>query len=228
MIVKMNGKTFDVVPEPADYWGWVSNGSGREHWEMMDRFLRPEHTFVDIGAWIGSYSLYASTIAKRVAAFEPDPIAFAILEKNIAGWNIAVHNAAVTLRGGLITLGSAVLGASTTRQNLSAGGTIGEATVTFDAPSVSLHTIGLALDPMFIKMDVEGGEEELLQDFEFFEQHRPIVMLELHPFWWKDPAKMQDTLLRLISLYPNSVRADGFAGQKFNPSEPWPREVILA
>lgn len=227
MIVKMNGKTFDVAPEPADYWGWVSNGSGREHWEMMDRFLRPEHTFVDVGAWIGSYSLYAASITKRVIAFEPDPVAFEILEKNTAGCPIIAHNLAVTAHGGSVTLGSAVLGASTTRQNLSAGSSIGEATITFDAPSTTLRKLDLP-DPLFIKMDVEGGEEELLQDFEFFEKRRPIVMLELHPFWWKDSEKMQETLLRLIPLYPNFVRADGLAGQKFNPLETWPREVVLA
>ena len=39
--------------------------------------------FIDIGAWIGPYTLVAAKLGMRVFAFEPDKIAFEVLKKNI-------------------------------------------------------------------------------------------------------------------------------------------------
>ena len=48
-------------------------------------FLRPGDLFVDIGANIGSYTVLASGVRKaRTMAFEPDPLTFEALSRNIA------------------------------------------------------------------------------------------------------------------------------------------------
>ena len=62
MNVSINGKPFTVADEPADFWGWVTEGRYNAEWAILDRFVKPEHTFVDLGAWVGSHSLYASRI----------------------------------------------------------------------------------------------------------------------------------------------------------------------
>jgi FkbM family methyltransferase len=43
---------------------------------------RPEDTIVDIGAGIGEFTLWCADAGAAVVAFEPDPLAFACLEKN--------------------------------------------------------------------------------------------------------------------------------------------------
>src|SRR6185503_18421711 len=82
MEVTIYGRPFTVADEPADFWGWVTRGNYNREWQALEDHLRPDHTFVDLGAWVGSHSLFASTIAKRVLAVEPDPVAFDILTKN--------------------------------------------------------------------------------------------------------------------------------------------------
>jgi FkbM family methyltransferase len=194
----INGRSFEVAAEPADFWGWVKEGRYDREWNTLSAYLRPEHTFLDLGAWIGSHSIYAATIAKRVVAFEPDPIAHAILIRNAAlsPYRFEVSPVAIAGHEGFVRLGSGLLGASTTRRNPAAGGGIGEwqPGQELDAPCATLRAVAEDLrfeDPLFIKMDVEGSEEEILEDVEFFKERKPILYLETHPFWWKDEPAMR-------------------------------------
>lgn len=189
MQVKINGKSFEVAGEPKDYWGWVADGRFDHEWKTYDAHLKPEHTFIDLGAWVGSHSLYASTIAKEVMAFEPDPVAFEILRENMGHAGFVLVPKAVGIDGE-VTLGSGMLGASTTRRNLAAGGGIGEATETCTAHSITLRKLCENIpDPLFIKIDVEGSEEEILKDRAFFKERKPTVFIELHPFWWANESE---------------------------------------
>jgi FkbM family methyltransferase len=46
--------------------------------------LRPGDLFLDVGANIGSYSIWAAELGAKVIALEPAPDTFALLEENIA------------------------------------------------------------------------------------------------------------------------------------------------
>src|SRR5438552_12585490 len=206
--VSIYGKRFQVEEEPSDFWGWVGDGRYNSEWAILDKFVRPEHTFIDLGAWVGSHSLYASTISKWVISVEPDPIAFDILKGNIVanGYTGTPVRVAITGHQGKITLGSGLLGASTTRANSHEGAGIGPWVEgqTFEAPCTTLRDFVQAIsDPMFIKMDVEGSEEQILQDTEFFAEHKPTMYLELHPFWWKNEQAGWDSVRRVAGLYKN-------------------------
>lgn len=201
----INGRSFEVGPEPADFWGWVKDGRYDREWKLLDAYLTPKHTFLDLGAWIGSHSLYASTIAKRVIAIEPDPVACEILFSNVddAPCPVEVYRVAITGHEGAVTLGSGLLGASTTRKNAEAGGGIGAWAPgqTFEVNSTTLRAFvdkHKLEDPLFIKMDVEGSEEDILADVEFFKERKPILYLETHPFWWGDELRTRD-LIRQVS-----------------------------
>jgi FkbM family methyltransferase len=204
--IEIYGKTFTVADEPADFWSWVKQGNYNHEWVILEKLLRPEHNFIDLGAWVGSHSLYASTITKHVIAVEPDPVAFDILRANIVanGYKGTPVRVAITGYEGTITLGSGLLGASTTRVNRNAGGGIGawERGEQFDIKCTTLRDFVKPLaDPMFIKMDVEGSEEEILQDIEFFAEHKPDLYLETHPFWWKDEAAVWENIRKIAALY---------------------------
>lgn len=209
--VTINGKPFRVADEPADFWGWVAKGNYDCEWAIIDKFVRPEHTFIDLGAWVGSHSLYASTIAKRVLAVEPDPVAFKILAENAANnsdGNIYWLRTAISNHHGVITLGSGLLGASTTRVNSHEGAGIGawQEGQTFGIECITLRKLVQDFyveDPLFIKMDVEGSEEQILQDIDFFAEHKPTMYLELHPFWWKNEQAGWDSVRKVAGLYKN-------------------------
>jgi FkbM family methyltransferase len=210
MIVKMLGEEFEVADQPADYWGWVSEGRYDHEWKVYAEHLKPEHTFVDLGAWVGAHSLYASRITTNVIAVEPDPVAWEILKENLKNTPAKLLKVAVSKKyGGIITLGSGVLGASTTRKNYRTND--GWASIdTFDAPTVDLRTLVATLpDPLFIKMDVEGSEEDILADIDFFKERKPALLIELHPFWWNNESAGNAKLNKLRGVYPTCIEIRG-------------------
>lgn len=204
MEATIHGKKFDVAPEPADYWKWIGEGRYDHEWKIYDEHLKPEHTFVDLGAWVGAHSLYASTIAKKVIAVEPDPVAFELLTRNVMPLRIPICLAAVTGYEGELKIGSGWLGASTTRANPNAGGGIGawdeNHTCTVPCTTISKFCDNL-LDPLFIKMDVEGSEEQIIEDVDFFAERKPTLLIELHPFWWVNPDEARINFERVKDLY---------------------------
>lgn len=208
MKVTIDDKQFEVAAEPADFWRWVAEGRYNAEWAILKGLLRPEHTFIDLGAWVGSHSLYASTIAKCVVAVEPDPVAHAILLQNLEALpGTHVHRIAITGHEGTVTLGSAFLGASTTRTNHDAGGGIGawEDGHQFEIPCQTLRSFFKSEGPAFIKIDVEGSEESILQDIEFFAEHKPTVYLECHPFWWKNEQATWECIRKIGKLYKQTL-----------------------
>lgn len=206
MKVNIKGKVFEVASEPADYWGWITEGRYNREFEVYDRYLKPEHTFVDLGAWVGGHSLYGSSIVKRVVAVEPDPVAYDILKLNAKDANI-VH-LAVSDVPGVVKLGSGFLGASTTRFNPNAGSGIGpwEAGHDFEIEAITLRELVKDLpDPLFIKIDVEGAEERIFKDVALFAERAPVVLVELHPWWWENPTQAQIDFQTVRSLYDNPI-----------------------
>ncbi|MBX4191400.1 MAG: FkbM family methyltransferase [Candidatus Doudnabacteria bacterium] len=67
--------------------------------KLFLQLLRPEMTVVDVGANIGYYTLLAAQKVKSVIAFEPDPINFQFLTKNIQQnncTNVISHKLAIS------------------------------------------------------------------------------------------------------------------------------------
>jgi hypothetical protein len=56
--------------------------------------------------------------------------------------------------------------------------------------------------PLFIKMDVEGAEELILES-SFFELYRPTLYLGVHWPLYKNPQRVEARLNELRSLYAN-------------------------
>ncbi len=220
MKVHYAGHEFEVAPEPADYWQWVREGRYDAEWQTLLTHMRPEQTFVDLGAWVGSHSMLASTICRLVIAVEPDPVAYEILLANTwpcqlwppllgqqpcAARNPKIEPYRLAVgKSGAVKLGSGLLGASTTRENPSAGGGIGawEEGQTFEARSVALRDLVGPLDmPLFIKIDIEGSEEHVVKDLDFFREYKPAVYIELHPWWWANPKETWECMYKLGEIY---------------------------
>jgi FkbM family methyltransferase len=224
--VKYGGHEFTVEPEPADFWGWVEEGRYDTEWRALQAHLRPEHTFLDLGAWVGSHSLLASKICKRVIAVEPDPEAYNIAVGNMAqnGHYFLVVPAAISDKSGTIELGSGCLGASTTRANPAEGGGIGRSEVFTTAISMTLPQLlekTHAEAPLFVKADVEGSEEQIIGDLVTL---RPdSIYMELHPWWWADEPAMWRQISDLAALYKTVLNRHGDAVNL--PTRP--REIIF-
>jgi FkbM family methyltransferase len=176
---------FGVSRGPHDAF-WRDVEAGR--WEpqtfaVFRRYISPQTTVLDVGAWIGPTALYASKLARRVYAFEPDPVARAELEQNIllngASDKIEVIAACITEHGGKVRLRTPSPGDSLSSLVLHDSASKG-----FDTPSMTLsgflETRSIN-DPMFIKVDVEGYEFELCPALsQVLHTRRATLHLSLH------------------------------------------------
>lgn len=188
-----------------------STSEFRSFWALFDKGLwepagltcmrlwaGPEERLLDIGAWIGPYSTLAAECGAVVHAYEPDPVAAAELRRNCASYDqITIHEVAILRRPGRAWLSpTGNLGNSMTRivQGL---------TSFWEVPTLSLRKAIEDFRPTIIKMDVEGGEFELVQDLEFGTYWWPKVHISVHPKLGNEEAlvsKLKSSFDRIESL----------------------------
>jgi FkbM family methyltransferase len=162
----MDGREFRGDGSHASFWAAMQSGD----WEpdllaTLRRFLDTDSVYYDVGAWIGPTTLYAAGRCRSVYAFEPDPIAYASLLRNLTHnefANVRAFNVAVASTDGTGVIRPATgLGDSSSRIELPGKGHGFQFPVTL----VTLETIMTRLScdaPTFIKMDIEGGEFDLV------------------------------------------------------------------
>ena len=148
---------------------------------LLVRHLDADGDFVDAGANIGYYALYAAPRVRRVWAFEPNPATLEILRANAArAGNIEVVPQALFSRPGRMTLD---VGSESEISHLvtpGAGGAGGAATVevevtTLDDFVVARPDVRIA----GIKIDVEGADLAVLEGAKAtIARDRPLVLTE--------------------------------------------------
>jgi FkbM family methyltransferase len=191
------------VPRPIRMpWGWflawkdhVSERVVRQHdfevaeQEFVRRFLRPGMTVLDVGAHNGLYSVQASkAIGKsgRVIAFEPSPRERGRLKWNLRVnfcGNVRIEPCAVGSREGtaelFVTLNDST-GCNSLRPPHEEAGPTRPLTVPLTTLDAYLARNGVGRVD-FVKLDIEGGELEVLKGAEalFSRRPRPVVMAEI-------------------------------------------------
>lgn len=139
-------------------WEWRGTAITRD-------LLRGAHEFVDVGANIGWFTLVASHELRRrgqVHSFEPDPAHLALLRANIAmNWlrNVHVNDCALSDRDGeaVLHLNGTNMGDNSLFPAADRQGTCHVKTMRLDDYS-TLSGRG----PLLIKLDVQGGEVDVL------------------------------------------------------------------
>ena len=86
--IKFRGKEINYASR-EDFWKLVeTEGWEKETFDAIDRFVKPNTTFVDIGAWNGVFSIYATLKGADVIASEPDGVAYNEFSDNCEANNI--------------------------------------------------------------------------------------------------------------------------------------------
>ena len=79
--------TFEVEPvvvHNPNFWQMVSSGAWEpDTFEVLQKYLSKNCSYLDIGAWVGPTVLFGAQLAKACYAFEPDPVAHAALKRNL-------------------------------------------------------------------------------------------------------------------------------------------------
>ena len=174
--------------------------------EAIDQHLEPESTYLDIGAYIGPTVLLAARRCRKVYCFEPDPDAFQFL-----AWNIRLNKLrnvvpfcmALTSVSGMKIMGSpdGMLGTSKTSELYSSTGP------SIEVPGISWPDWLRLAEPGqidVIKMDIEGGEFDLLPTMgAFLREERPLLLLSIHALFIPPDmrAARLDPLLAAVGHY---------------------------
>jgi FkbM family methyltransferase len=212
-LASLRGEQFTVSAEhPYAVKFWQSASAGR--WEdetlrFVKRYTTPETVFVDVGAWIGPISLYASTYARKVLAIEPDPGACQELERNAQAnaTNIEIIRGAVDTKKGTLTLhvpsGSKGFVSSL---KIDDGQPFAVSTITFDEISALVGS-----SPAALKIDIEGHEYYIIdQAVAFARRHSAPLHIAVHPrFYFADIRRSQGA----ISARQRTWRATCALGQ---------------
>jgi FkbM family methyltransferase len=223
MKVMVGNISFSVVPavsRPQDdpwlggsklFWEAVNRGKWESKtFEVLRRYLNPNFSYFDIGAWVGPTVLFGAQISKACYAFEPDPAAFEGLQRNIAVNttlnNIKAYELAISHNNGTVSMGTRT-GRGDSMSNIfsSKDKWLVEAT--------TLETFSLennVSDLNFIKMDIEGAEVVVLpSSFDFFFQRRPTLFLSLHAQFFKDRLEYFRQLTPALSIYRHLYDENG-------------------
>lgn len=211
MQITREDRTFVVAPGHEWFWPGFADGSWEPStFKIFDKFLDPEKNFLDIGAWIGPTALYAAPKAKKVFAFEPDPIAFQSLVMNLAlnrADNVIPYPVAVSNEWGGIPFGAKTgYGDSMSSQIWAKGDK--------EVSAVSLSAALEDIRPNFMKVDIEGGEKFLFDRQPFFAWRPDAIHLSLHtPSFADDVEGFAKPIIEGLSVY------DYFYDEDLNPIE---------
>ncbi len=182
-----------------NFWGAYDN----EQWELGTRdiireYVTPGSTYVDVGAWIGPTVLWAAPLAGRVIAVEPDRVARDYLERNTADLtNVEIIPVGIGPESGPVQMCPHTIGYGSGSSRLMVPKIGHGMNGVWDVGSVETVD-GLTLPDLFdaygisdvslLKMDIEGGEAEILEQVCPFLAERGIPLLvSLHHTWFDGP-----------------------------------------
>ncbi len=187
----------------ADFWDRLADGR-YEPLTVAELVARvgPGTTFVDVGAWIGPFTLLAAALGAAVVAVEPDRHAADQLAANLSldaalAAHVTIHRVALNSRDGVVELDDRAHGAGSGRTRLAphrrSGGTHTATTIDgrrlADLPGVA----GCAL----LKIDIEGAEFGAVPSLSrFLRRARPPLLLSLHG---PDPFRIRPGLARVAA-----------------------------
>lgn len=179
--LELSGERFFFADAAAPELSFWTQATRHGRWETatlaeLRAVLRPGDVLLDIGAFIGAYTLLGSRLVGpegRVVAFEPDGRARARLERNLrrnGAANVTVLPYAVGDHDGPVRFSAS-------------GDSVGhvDARGDSDVEMVTLDGIcaALGVTPDVIKMDIEGGELSVIPGSTAARRARNLV-LEVH------------------------------------------------
>jgi len=217
MKVVKNNHSFNVCGDFST--NWFSENK-LEYWEqdtfhILDYYKN--HTYIDIGSWIGPTVLYSANIFKRVIAIEPDPIAIKRIEANINAndfKNITLVKKGLSDKNGTTKFGgNGEFGNSESTLLIARDDYLtyeGRHTTTYKDyhPTTEVETITIETlfeeqnvnpsDVGLIKMDIEGGELIVVPYLvNFLKNFKPVFYISLHYCY----LKMSDIKLIVDILF---------------------------
>jgi FkbM family methyltransferase len=210
--IKLHGKEF-IISGNLEYILFWSINYEKNTYKIFDKFLDKNHSYIDIGAFIGAFVLYGAYLSKEVYGFEPDPIAFNELKKNVSlnpslKEKIRLYQQCINYETGKVKMGNIGRGGDSTSSlhySDSKNSWIVDG-ITFEE-FIKENNV---TDCNFVKMDIEGGEIIILPTMkDFLKKEKPTLYLSMHPIFFKNPEDDTKKIMEILSIYKNIYTDDG-------------------
>jgi|DEB19_MinimDraft_2_1074335.scaffolds.fasta_scaffold00916_10 FkbM family methyltransferase len=159
---------------------------------VFDMVKDSNKTAIDIGTWIGPTVIWLSKNFKNVIGVEADKVAISALKGNLKSSNCnnveIIENPIYSKSNVKLFFGSntniqAELGDSTSQLK-------NESTNNQDSEALTVTLSDIIKNPedvSFIKVDIEGGEENIIPElFETCSKYKYNLWISFHYPWWKD------------------------------------------
>lgn len=184
---------------------------GEHELDVLGEIVVRGGTAIDVGANLGFFSFAFSRIADRVEAFEPNPDC-ARFARRMLGSRARVHQVALSIEAGTVEFGVPV---SEDGAVLHLGGKLKHAdlpankTLRYPVEVRTLDSYAFK-DVSVIKVDVEGGELEVLWGSrETIARDRPPLIVELLTGAYADPIAITKTICKTYAYNPWIVTKEG-------------------
>lgn len=184
--IQLRETVLSVADDQPTFWDKVERGLWEpETLALIDSHVTPGTTFLDLGAWVGPTALYAAARGARVIALEADPVALDQLRRNLAVNPALAQRIEVLARAVHATEGRVTFGARRKAGDSMSSVLLAPGAVTWVAEAITPAALAARIgsqERLFIKIDIEGGEYELLPAMRpLLERPECRVLLSLHP-----------------------------------------------
>jgi FkbM family methyltransferase len=184
--IRLREAVLRVADDQPTFWDRAESGLWEpETLALIADQITPGTTFLDLGAWVGPTALYAAARGARVIALEADPVALAQLRRNLAVNPALAPRIEVLARAVHATEGPVTFGARRKPGDSMSSVLVAPGAVTWVADTITPLALAARIgaeERLFIKIDIEGGEYELLPaKGPLHERSQCRVLLYLHP-----------------------------------------------
>lgn len=197
--VLKHGVLYRFVKGAANINDFVRHNFGnweQETFEVFQKVKDENAIAIDLGAWIGTTAIWLSKNFAHVVAVDGDYVSLDYLIKNLQASEC--YNVSICKKPVAHTSDTVIFGSHFTELNESVSyiKTVSDKTHDYKIQSITLdqllhdfiYTIPTLKDKKiaFIKCDIEGGEEDIMEDLLKFAYHNKVkVFLSFHHDWWQ-------------------------------------------
>ena len=160
--------------------------------KLLKNFIKPGTDTIDVGVYRGVYSFEMSKYSNIVHAFEPNPVIFKDINKNLKKIikNLSLYNLALSDKNQTIDLKIPIRDNNYNKKNYEEYFQMGKATIhyenkldefeVFKVQTKKLDELNFNKKISFIKIDVEGHETEVIKGSEnTIKINKPILLVEI-------------------------------------------------
>lgn len=184
--VRKNGIEFIVNSDTyGDFWDKLENNNWETStFDAIDRFIQPDGVFLDIGTWIGPMALYAAAKGQKTICIEADPVAAAELRRNVE-LNPSLQPLITIIERAIYpTPGKVAFGSEKDAGDSESSTVHAHFKTAWEVDTITPEEVAELVPndvPLFIKMDIEGGEYDVFPRLlELLKSKKPTILLALH------------------------------------------------